>query len=134
MADTVHFELVSPERLLMDAEAASVMVPGSEGDFTVFPNHAPVMSTIRPGVVEVVEAEGSEPVRLYVRGGFAEVTPSGLVILAEEAIALADISKADLEKRVKDAREDVEDAKSDDEKRIAAEALARLQELLAAKS
>ena len=134
MADTVHFELVSPERLLMDAEVASVVVPGSEGDFTVLPGHAPVMSTIRPGVVEVDGGNGGDVERLFVRGGFAEVTPSGLVILAEEAVSLADISRADLERRLQNAREDLEDAKSDDERHMASEAISRLEALLAAAS
>lgn len=134
MSDSIHFELVSPERLLMDIAAASVVVPGTEGDFTVLPGHAPVMSTIRPGVVEVTAAEGDELSRLFVRGGFAEVTSEGLVILAEEAIDLARVSREELQQKVTDAREDVEDAKTDEEKRLATEALSRLTELAAAKS
>ena len=133
MTDSIHFELVSPERLLLDIAAASVVVPGTEGDFTVLPGHAPVMSTIRPGVVEVTAAEGEESSRLFVRGGFAEVTSEGLIILAEEAISLAEISREELEQKVVDAREDLEDAKSDEELRLATEALARLTELAAAK-
>lgn len=132
MADMVHFELVSPERLLMDAEVKSVLVPGTEGDFTVLPDHAPVMSAIRPGVVEIVEQDGGETTRLYVRGGFAEVTPGGLVILAEEAIALADVDRAELEQCLSDAREDLEDAKSDEARRLASEAVSQLEALLAA--
>lgn len=134
MSDSIHFELVSPERLLMDIAATSVVVPGSEGDFTVLPGHAPVMSTIRPGVVEVMETESGEPSRLFVRGGFAEVTSEGLVILAEEVIILADVSREELRQKVADAGEDVEDAKTDEEKRLAIEALARLTELSEAKS
>lgn len=134
MSDSIHFELVSPERLLMDIAAASVVVPGSEGDFTVLPGHAPVMSTIRPGVVEVIAAEGEESTRLFVRGGFAEVTSEGLVILAEEAISLADVSREELDQKVTDAREDLEDAKSDEDIRMATEALHRLTELAAAKN
>ncbi len=134
MSDSIHFELVSPERLLLDMAAASIVVPGTEGDFTVLPGHAPVMSTIRPGVVEVTAVEGEEPSRLFVRGGFAEVTSDGLVILAEEAISLAEISREELEQKVADAREDLEDAKFDEEVRLATEALARLTELAAAKS
>ncbi|MCH8862593.1 MAG: F0F1 ATP synthase subunit epsilon [Proteobacteria bacterium] len=134
MSDSIHFELVSPERLLMDIAAASVVVPGSEGDFTVLPGHAPVMSTIRPGVVEVMETGGGEPSRLFVRGGFAEVTSEGLVILAEEVIVLADVSREELQQKVADAGEDVEDARTDEEKRLAIEALARLTELAEAKS
>lgn len=140
MSDSIHFELVSPERLLMDIDAASIVVPGSEGDFTVLPGHAPVMSTIRPGVVEVIAAEGTggaeaeKSTRLFVRGGFAEVTSEGLVILAEEAISLAEVSREELDQKVINAREDLEDAKSDEEIRLATEALARLTELADAKN
>lgn len=133
MADKLHFELVSPERLLMDAEVDSVVVPGSEGDFMVFPSHAPLMSTIRPGVVEVRE-EGRDAERIFIRGGFAEVTQKGLVILAEEAVLLAELSKSDLERRLKNAREDLEDAKSDEDRHIAHQAIEQFTQLLKAVS
>ena len=97
MSAKVKFELVSPERLLMDVEVDRVTVPGTEGYFGVLPGHAPVMSAIKPGVVEVL-SEG-ETTKLFIKGGFAEVTPEGLVILAEEAIALKDLNRADLEQR-----------------------------------
>ena len=84
MADHLHFELVSPERLLVDTEAARVLVPGSEGDFEVLPDHAPVMSTIRPGVLSVQKADGGERLEIFIRGGFAEVNTEGLVVLAED--------------------------------------------------
>lgn len=134
MADTVHFELVSPDRLLMDLEVVSVMVPGAEGDFTVLPGHAPLMSSIRPGVVEVMESEGSEVVRMFVRGGFAEVTATALIILAEEAMPVADLSREDLQRRIANAREDLEDAETDEARRNAAETLARLEDMLSVKS
>jgi F-type H+-transporting ATPase subunit epsilon len=89
MAGTFTFELVSPERLLSSAQVAMVVVPGSEGDFGVLPGHAPVMSTIRPGVIEVYATEGTTPSARYaIEGGFAEVTPQGLTILAEAVTAL----------------------------------------------
>lgn len=89
MADTLHFELVSPERLLSSGKVAMVIVPGSEGDFGVLPGHAPMMSTIRPGVIEVYATEGTTPSARYeIDGGFAEVTPEGLTILAEQATAI----------------------------------------------
>ncbi len=128
--NTVHFELVSPERLLMSAEAKGIVVPGTEGDFMVLPKHSPMMSTIRPGVVEVLEADKAEPTRLYIRGGFAEVTPTGLVILAEEAIFVAELSKSDLTQRITDAKEDLEDAKSSEETQLAEQTIAQLTELL----
>jgi F-type H+-transporting ATPase subunit epsilon len=87
MADTFTFELVSPERLLSSGQVAMVVVPGSEGDFGVLPGHAPMMSTIRPGVIEVYASEGTTPSARYeIEGGFAEVTPNGLTILAERAV------------------------------------------------
>ena len=132
MADTVHFELVSPERLLMDVEADSVVVPGGEGDFMVLPSHAPMLSTIRPGVIEVQEVGKAEPVKLYIRAGFAEVSETGLVVLAEEAINVADLSKADIEQKLQNAKEDLEDAKSDEDARNAEECIKHLDGLLKA--
>jgi F-type H+-transporting ATPase subunit epsilon len=89
MAETFSFELVSPERLLASGQVAMVVVPGSEGDFGVLPGHAPMMSTIRPGVIEVYASEGTAPSARYeIEGGFAEVTPAGLTILAEKAVAV----------------------------------------------
>jgi len=130
MADTLHFELVSPERLLMEADTDSVMVPGAEGDFMVLPNHAPMLSTIRPGVIEVQEAGKADATRLFIRAGFAEVGPGGLVVLAEECIDVADLSKADLEQRIKNTTEDLEDAKTDEARRHAEEELVHLRQLL----
>ena len=76
-----HFELVSPEKLLFSGEVEAVVVPGTEGEFTVLKDHAPVISSMRPGIVVIDEAAAASQ-RLYVRGGFAEVAPSGLTILA----------------------------------------------------
>jgi F-type H+-transporting ATPase subunit epsilon len=85
MADLLDFELVSPERRIAKARVAMVVVPGSEGDFGVLPGHAPMMSTIRPGTIEVYATEGGAPTERYeIEGGFAEVTPQGLTILAEK--------------------------------------------------
>ncbi|KPF62365.1 ATP synthase F0F1 subunit epsilon [alpha proteobacterium AAP81b] len=92
---TLHFELVSPERLLASAEVAMVVVPGSEGDFGVLPGHAPLMSTIRPGAIAIYDTDGPAPSRrIFVDGGFAEVTPAGLTILAEAAMPVGDIDPA----------------------------------------
>ena len=134
MSDTVHFELVSPERLLMDVEADGVVVPGGEGDFMVLPNHAPMLSTIRPGVIEVNEVGKTEPTKLYIKAGFAEVSEKGLVVLAEEAINVADLSKSDIEQKLQNAKEDLEDAQNDDERRNAEEAIKHLNDLLNAVS
>ena len=132
ISNTVHFELVSPERLLMDVEASGVVVPGNEGDFMVLPNHAPMLSTIRPGVIEVTEVDKGEPIKLYIKAGFAEVSEKGLVVLAEEAINVADLSKTDIEQKLQNAKEDLEDAQNDDERRNAEECIKHLSDLLKA--
>ena len=116
MTDTLHYEIVSPERLLKDAEAALIVVPGADGDFAALPAHAPMMSTIRPGVVEIFETEGGTPERLFVKGGLAQISPAGLTILAEETLSLDDVDLDDLNKKIADTREDIEDAKDDVER------------------
>jgi len=89
MAASLQFELVSPEKKLASQQVAMVVVPGVEGDFGVLPGHAPMMSTIRPGVIEIYASEGTTPsARYQIEGGFAEVTPEGLTILAEQAVAI----------------------------------------------
>ena len=109
MADPFQFELVSPERLLISEPVEQVVVPGSEGYFTVLKGHAPFMSTLRPGVIEVSKAGQTD--RIFVRGGFADVNVAGLTILAEQAIPLAEVDPAMLAQDVRDAEEDVADAK-----------------------
>jgi F-type H+-transporting ATPase subunit epsilon len=106
-----------------------VVVPGSEGEFGVLPRHAPVMSTIRPGALRIFD-EGSER-RIFVNGGFADVTPEGLTVLAEDAVDLADVDAAALEQDLKNAREDVDAARDEDRKTIAQAKLARLEALRA---
>ena len=127
MADVLNFEMVSPEKLLLSEEVTSVTVPGTEGDFTVFAQHAPVLSTMRPGVVDVQKDSGEE--RIFVRGGFAEVNPGGLTILAEEAIPMAELDKAAIAQQIQNAQEDVDDASDDEKKRIAQETLDHLKQL-----
>jgi F-type H+-transporting ATPase subunit epsilon len=87
---TFKLELVSPAKLLFSGEVDEVIVPGAEGEFTVLPMHAPVVSTLRPGILTV--KAGSNVTRLYVRGGFAEVSEKGLTILAEDATAVEDVN------------------------------------------
>jgi F-type H+-transporting ATPase subunit epsilon len=122
-----HFELVSPERLLFSGEVESVVAPGADGQFTVLANHAPVMTTLKAGVVTI---NGDE--RLFVRGGFADVSAKGFTILAQQAIAVKDIDAAKLEQDIKNAREDVSDAKTDEARREASDKLQQLLELRAA--
>ncbi len=126
MADELQFDLVSPERLLMSETVDSVTVPGADGYFTVLVNHAPFMTTLKPGVVEI-QAGGGEATRIYVRGGFADVSSDGLTLLAEEAIALADVDADDLAQTIQNVREDIADASDPDRK---AKAESRLNDLL----
>ena len=124
----LHFDLVSPERLLISAEVDQVDVPGSEGDFGVMANHAPVMTTLRPGVL-TIQSPGKAGEKYFVRGGFAEVTLGGLTVLAEEAMPLADLDMAALDQRIKNAEEDVADAKDDAGRERAKGQLDSLREL-----
>jgi F-type H+-transporting ATPase subunit epsilon len=127
----LHFELVSPARLLFSGEVASVTLPGTEGDMGIFAGHAPVLSTLRPGVVTITK-EGGATDRIFVRGGFAEVNPQGLTLLAETAIPMADLDAAAIAQQVKDAEEDVADAKDDETRRKAQENLDHLKAIQAA--
>ena len=113
MADMVHFELVAPERLLIAAEVDSVVVPGLEGDFGVLPGHARVISTVRPGTV-VVFRDGKPAERIFVEGGFAEVTPEGCVVLAERATMIGELERSQVEAAIQVAREILEEAKDDE--------------------
>ncbi|HUE46043.1 MAG TPA: F0F1 ATP synthase subunit epsilon [Aestuariivirgaceae bacterium] len=128
MADLFKFELVSPEDLLLSQDVQQVLVPGTEGNFTVMPGHAPVLSTMRPGVIDVTDEAGNEE-RIYVRGGVAEVNPNGLTVLAEEAVPLAELSSDMLAQQIKNAEEDVADATEDEKRRRAQESLDHLRDL-----
>lgn len=123
MAEQVKFELVSPERLLLSAEVEAVVIPGAEGDFSVLPGHSRLISTIRPGVITVMR-DGRAADRIFVEGGFAEVTPAGCTVLAERATPVGEITREQAAQFVQDAREDVEDAKDDAARQAAAAALA----------
>jgi F-type H+-transporting ATPase subunit epsilon len=109
MADAFKFELVSPERLLVSGEVEQVLIPGSEGDMTILAHHAPILSTLRPGLLDIT-LPGGEHRRFFIRGGFAEVGPAGLTVLAGTAIDLVDLDADQLDQAVKDAEEDVADA------------------------
>src|SRR5437763_10028959 len=127
----LHFELVSPERLLISENVAEVDIPGTDGDMGILPGHAPVLSTLRPGVLTVTDDSGQKE-RIFVRGGFAEVNPQGLTVLAETAIPMSQLDAAALAQQVKDLEEDVADAKDDETRRRAQEALDHLRDLQAA--
>jgi F-type H+-transporting ATPase subunit epsilon len=126
----LHFELVSPARLLFSGDVVSVQIPGTEGEMTILPGHAPVLSTLKPGVVSIQKDGGTD--KIFVRGGFAEVNAQGLTVLAETAIPLADLDAAALAKQLKDAEEDVADAKTDAARAKATETLDHLKALQAA--
>lgn len=113
---TFTFELVSPERKLMSGAATLVVIPGEEGDFGVLPGHSSLISTIRPGVVEITMADGNETHRIFVAGGFADVTPNNCTVLAEEAISVSDLNQSDLEQTIRNLTEDLTMAKDDLEK------------------
>jgi F-type H+-transporting ATPase subunit epsilon len=124
---TFHFELVSPDKVLFSGPAQAVLVPGNEGDFQVLSDHAPVMSSMRPGVVGIDDAQGKHS-RVFVRGGFADVSKHGLILLAETAIPFEDLSADALNQEIKDAEEDLADA-NEEQKAQAQEKLDRLREL-----
>jgi F-type H+-transporting ATPase subunit epsilon len=126
MAEPLHLDLVSPERLLMSEDVESVLVPGGEGYFTVLARHAPLISTLKPGVIEVKTLAGTVQ-KFFVRGGFADVTPSGLTLLADQAVPLEEVDAAMLDQQIRDAEEDVADAGDNQQKRLPAEN--RLNEL-----
>ncbi|MGH6983199.1 MAG: ATP synthase F1 subunit epsilon [Stellaceae bacterium] len=104
MTDTVKFELVSPEKLLLSEDVAMVVVPGGEGDFGVLPGHALLISTVRPGIIDVyADDQRSVSQRIFVSGGFAEVTPERCTVLADEALPVGEIDRGAAEAEAKDA-------------------------------
>jgi F-type H+-transporting ATPase subunit epsilon len=132
MAETLHFSLVSPERELFSGAVDQVDAPGVEGEFGVLPKHAPFMTVLKPGVVRIYE--GGQVTPVFVRGGFADVTPSGLTILAEEAVRLADVDVAELDAAIINARSDANDPGDEARRARAAERLDYLEALKAAVS
>ena len=124
----VAFELVAPERLLARLEVDMVVIPGAEGDFGVLPEHAPLMSLLRPGVISVYLGDRIDR-QLFVDGGFAEVNPRGCTVLAERAQPLDEITAETARQELRDAEEDLADAKTDHER----ERVGRLVEIARAK-
>ena len=105
MADKLHFSLVSPEAELFTGEVDQVDIPGTEGDFSVLPNHAPVMAAIRTGSILVTN--DSEQTAYFVQGGFADVTPEGLTILAEKAVPMSEMSSEMLKDMIEALEKDM---------------------------
>jgi len=127
--DRIEFELVSPERLLLSEPVEMVVVPGTEGNFGVLPGHAPLISTVRPGVIDVHDG-GKITERIFVSGGFAEVTPERCTVLADEAIPVAELDRAAIEIRIRDAKEAIEDAKDEAGRQAGEAALAVAEAML----
>ncbi len=109
MADTMQFDLVSPERRLASLEATEVKVPGADGDMTVMPAHAPTITILRPGVLRVVHSDGTD--EYIVSGGFAEITSEGLSVLAEKSLHKGDVSQEDYDAMFDEMQESYEAAK-----------------------
>lgn len=127
MAATLHFELVSPERILVTGEANEVVVPGLDGQLTVLPGHAPVIATLRPGVLEVHLASGLR--RVFVRGGIAEVEPDRLTILSQHSLDLDSLDAKRAADELKSAQAMLADAKDDTERMVAQDAIDFLSDL-----
>jgi len=108
MADTLQFDLVSPERLLASVEAKEVLLPGAEGDMTALPDHAPLITTLRPGIVKVSGTDGDRD--YVVTGGFAEINPESISILAERALPREDVTQEQFEEMVEEANAKVKKA------------------------
>jgi F-type H+-transporting ATPase subunit epsilon len=132
MTDKIPFDIVSPERLLLSDEADMVTVPGSEGDFGVLAGHMPLISTLRPGVVDIRGGSESGDLRFFVLGGFAEANPRKLTVLAEEAVPMTSVDAATLEQRIKNTEEDLVLAKNESDRARVAEQLDHLRQLRSA--
>ena len=131
MAEKIPFDLVSPERLLLSEEADMVTLPGTEGYFGVLAGHMPLITTLKPGVIDVTGGTASGEQRLFVLGGFAEVTTTKVTVLAEEAMPMSDVDTVALEQRIRDAEEDVLLAKGENDRSHAVLALDALKTLRA---
>jgi F-type H+-transporting ATPase subunit epsilon len=129
----VEFELVSPEALLLSEPVDMVVVPGEEGDFGVLYQHAPFISAVRPGVIRVHNG-GKVTDQIFVSGGFAEVTPARCTVLAEQAVAVAEIDRGAAEQQLRDAREDLADAKDEQQRGLAERRIAVAEAMIAAAS
>jgi F-type H+-transporting ATPase subunit epsilon len=137
MAEQVQFELVAPEGTLASEQVDMVVVPGAEGDFGILPEHAPLLSLLRPGIISTYRGDRVEK-RIFVAGGFAEANPHGCIVLAENAQALDQIDSATAQEALKNAQDDLADAKDPSElerarlERALAVAQARLEAIATA--
>ncbi|MCG7622827.1 MULTISPECIES: F0F1 ATP synthase subunit epsilon [unclassified Epibacterium] len=124
MADTMQFDLVSPERSLASLQARAVQIPGSEGDMTAMPLHAPTLTTLRPGILKVDAPDGAS--EYLVTGGFAQITEEGLSVLAERAIPMDEMTRAHMDELIEEARAMYKTAKEDDSEHGLVEDAAKL--------
>ncbi len=131
MAEKVAFDLVSPERLLLSEEADMVTVPGTDGYFGVLAGHMPLITTLKPGIIDVTGGTRGDR-RFFVLGGFAEVTTTKITVLAEEAMPLEDADSVGLGQRIKDAEEDILLAQNETERARAVDTVDALRTLRAA--
>jgi F-type H+-transporting ATPase subunit epsilon len=130
MADKITFDLVSPERLLLSQQADMVTIPGSEGYMGVIAGHAPLVSTLRPGMIDVL-VDGKDT-RFFIAGGFAEISATKITVLAEEALPMSEMDLAVIDQRIKDMEEDLIAAKTDTDKHKVGESLDQLRLVRAA--
>jgi F-type H+-transporting ATPase subunit epsilon len=128
MAEGLKIEIVSPERLVLSETAVSVTVPGTEGYFTVMNDHAPFMTTLRPGFITVTKDAGASDI-YFVRGGFADVSPAGLTILAEQSVPFSEFDHEDLQAQIRAAEEELTRAESPEDKSYAQEVVSGLLNL-----
>lgn len=129
MAVGTKLEIVSPERLVLSEHVASVTVPGADGYFAVLGDHAPLMSTLKPGFITTVDGVGKSE-QFYVRGGFVDVSPAGVTILAEQAIPTAEFSRAEIEASLLQAEEELASASTPEARNFLEELVYGLRNLL----
>ena len=129
MAQTFTFELVSPEKVLLAGEAEQVQLPGAEGDMTILHGHSPLISTLRPGVIDVML--GGTRSRIFVRQAFAQVEPDRLTVLAEKAQDVAELTSAVIADELAAAESELAQAKTDEQRLVANQAIATLSSLRA---
>lgn len=128
MAGTFKFELVSPERILLSVDAEQAVVPGSEGEFTVLAGHAPVVSTLLPGVIRITTADAKQAI--FVRSGFAEVTPEKLTVLAERAFIVEEVDPRQLDNELDLAQKSLDAADTDEARLHVNRAIEELKALI----
>jgi len=131
MTETIQFDLVSPAKLLLSENVEMVVVPGGEGDFGVLPGHSPMLTTVRPGVIDIYENDKVKK-KIFVVGGFAEVTQERCAVLAEEAIALDDLTVETAHARLQAANDALSAAETDTAKNVAQRAITAAEAMVAA--